>query len=78
MTDQDASSCATEIPCTRRLLNANRYLQADRKPSAPRPACPWENLPTAAHLLCCIHSATQAGAKPSPGLGSSGFHRRKD
>lgn len=42
MAGQDAGSRATEIPCSRHLLNAKRYLQADRKPSAPRPACPRE------------------------------------
>lgn len=38
MAGQDASSRATKIPCSRYLLNAKGYLQADRKPSAPRAA----------------------------------------
>lgn len=57
MAGQDASSCATEILCSRHLLNAKRYLQADRKPSAPRPACPRET---------CLQQPTSSAVSTVP------------
>lgn len=62
MAGQDASSCATNIPCSRHLLNAKGYLQADRKPSAPRPN---QNHPPA--VLCPQRCTSCCKASPCPG-----------
>lgn len=69
MAGQGASGRATKIPCSGYLLNAKGYLQADRKPSAPRAA---RSRPPSCAVSKVLHKLLQGQPQPRGAPGFAG------